>query len=43
MDTTTIAAIACAVLAFLVYLMWRSATTPEWHHFAKSERKKWKK
>ena len=43
MDNATIlAACSCAVLAALVYLMWRDATSQEWGDFARDEKAKWR-
>lgn len=43
MDSTTLlAAGACAVLAALVYLMWREATKEEWQDLSKGEKTKWR-
>ena len=41
-DVLILAAAACAVLAALVYLMWRDATAQSWGDFAKTEKAKWK-
>ena len=41
-DVLFIAAAACAVLAILVYLMWRDATAQSWGEFAKGEKRKWR-
>jgi hypothetical protein len=41
-DVILVVAISCAVLAALVYLMWRSATAQEWGNFAKDEKAKWR-
>ena len=43
MDNATIlTACSCAVLAVLVYLMWRDATSQEWGKFAKDEKAAWR-
>ena len=43
MDNVTIlVACSCAVLAALVYLMWKDATSQEWGNFAKNEKTKWR-
>lgn len=41
-DILLLAAAACAVLAALVYLMWRDATAQSWGEFTKSEKVKWR-
>ena len=41
-DIVLLLAGACAALAVLVYLMWRSATASEWGDFAKKEKAKWR-
>jgi hypothetical protein len=33
---------ACAILAFLVWLMWRSATEKDWGTLTATEKKKWR-
>ncbi|VVC00478.1 Uncharacterised protein [uncultured archaeon] len=41
-DVTLIAAAACAALAILVYLMWRSATQSAWGELTQKEKRKWR-
>ncbi|MCX8197672.1 MAG: hypothetical protein N3F07_00545 [Candidatus Micrarchaeota archaeon] len=43
MDIVLLSAAACALLAFLVYLMWKEASKPEWQALAKEEKKDWRK
>ncbi len=41
-ELTLLAAGACAALAVLVYLMWKSATKPEWQSLTANEKKEWR-
>lgn len=38
-----LALLACAILAFLVYMMWKEATRKEWEDFTKGQKKEWKR
>ena len=41
-DVTVLAAAACAMLAILVYLMWRDATRSGWSDMSQAEKKRWR-
>jgi hypothetical protein len=41
-DVTLIALSACAALAVLVYLMWRSATARAWQDLTHAEKTRWR-
>lgn len=41
-QVTLIVLISCAVLALLVYLMWRAATKEEWGELTQKEKKQWR-
>ena len=41
-DITLLAAGSCIVLAFLVYLMWKSAIGEDWKSLTRTEKKKWR-
>jgi len=42
-DATGLIALSCAVLALLVYMMWRSATDESWQKFSSGEKAEWRK
>jgi|GEM_PF-1493727 len=41
-DIILISAASCAILALLVYLMYKSATSPEWSRLTQSEKTSWR-
>lgn len=41
-DITLLAAGSCAILAALVYLMWKSAIGEEWQLLTRTEKVKWR-
>ena len=41
-EITLIAIAACAILTFLVWLMWKAATKDEWAELAHNEKKRWR-
>ncbi len=41
-DLTLLIVASCAVLAVLVYLMWRAATKPSWQQLTTREKKGWR-
>lgn len=41
-ELTILIAASCAVLAILVYMMWRAAVGEEWHGFTRGEKRKWR-
>lgn len=41
-DVTLLVAASCAVLALLVYMMWRSATGASWRELTHKEKKRWR-
>lgn len=41
-DVTLLVAASCAVLALLVYMMWRSAAGTGWRELTHKEKKRWR-
>ena len=41
-DVTLLVAASCAVLALLVYMMWRAATGESWRELTHNEKKRWR-
>jgi hypothetical protein len=41
MDETLLAAASCAILAILVYLMWKEASKSHWQELTRKERERW--
>ncbi|MFA4983269.1 MAG: hypothetical protein WC588_03560 [Candidatus Micrarchaeia archaeon] len=41
-ETALLIVFSCTALAFLVYLMWRSATAESWKKFTAGEKSEWR-
>jgi hypothetical protein len=41
-ESAALIAASCAVLAALVWLMWRAASAEEWGQLTQSEKRKWR-